>query len=143
VLRGSATRLLVDGGRIEGEEAERLMGLALSPGAAPQDAAGWVEGFLSGGGMLLVHDERLLGLVDGWLSSVPGSAFDDVLPLLRRTFAGFEQGVRRTLGELVRRGKAPQAGDAAGFGAGLDAARADAVLPTVRLLLGGERGWHD
>lgn len=143
VLRGSATRLLVDGGRIEGDEAERLMGLALSPGAAPQDAAGWVEGFLSGGGMLLVHDERLLGLVDGWLSSVPGSAFDDVLPLLRRTFAGFEQGVRRTLGELVRRGKAAEAGDAAGFGAGLDAARADAVLPTVRLLLGGERGWHD
>jgi hypothetical protein len=138
VLRGSATRLLVDGGRIEGEEAERLMGLALSPGAAPQDAAGWVEGFLSGGGMLLVHDERLLGLVDGWLSSVPGSAFDDVLPLLRRTFAEFEPGVRRTLGELVRRGKAAEAGDGAGFGAGLDAARADAVLPTVRLLLGGK-----
>lgn len=146
VLRGSATRLLVDGGRIEGEEAERLMGLALSSGTAPQDAAGWVEGFLSGGGMLLVHDERLLGLVDGWLSSVPGSAFDDVLPLLRRTFAEFEPGVRRTLGELVRRGKTAEAGDAAGFGAGLDAARADAVLPTVRLLLGGlggERGWHD
>ena len=54
--------------------------------------------------MLLVHDERLLGLVDAWLTSVPASAFTDVLPLLRRTFSAYEPGVRRTLGELVRRG---------------------------------------
>jgi hypothetical protein len=139
VLRGGATRLLVDGGRLTGEEAERLMGRALSPGTEPEDAAGWLEGFLSGGGMLLVHDERLLGLVDGWLSSVPADAFDAVLPLLRRTFSEFEAGVRRTLGERVRRGPGAvveEAGDAVGFGAGLDMARADAVLPTVRLLLG-------
>ncbi|MDX6345595.1 MAG: hypothetical protein QOF84_385, partial [Streptomyces sp.] len=141
VLRGGAARLLVDEGRLEGEEAARLMGLALSPGAAPQDAAGWVEGFLAGGGMLLVHDELLLALVDGWLSSVPASAFDDVLPLLRRTFAEFEPGVRRTVGELVRRGTrtVPGAAETAGFGAGLDEGRADAVLPTLRLLLGDEK----
>ncbi len=36
------------------------MGLALSPGTEPRQAAAWIEGFLSGGGMLLVHDERLL-----------------------------------------------------------------------------------
>lgn len=138
VLRGGAARLLVDEGRLEGEEAARLMGLALSPGAEPQDAAGWVEGFLAGGGMLLVHDERLLALVDGWLSSVPSGAFEDVLPLLRRTFADFEPGVRRTLGELVRRGSrtVPGTEGTTGFGTGLDETRAEAVLPALRLLLG-------
>ncbi|MEU9194836.1 DUF5682 family protein [Streptomyces hundungensis] len=143
VLRGRAVRLLLDDGRIESEDAARHMGLALSPGTAPADAAAWIEGFVggaSGGGMLLVHDERLRGLVDGWLTSVTPEAFTDVLPLLRRTFAAYEAGVRRTLGELVRRGPAgrPGPGDAAapGFGAGLDAARADAVLPLVTLLLG-------
>ncbi|GAA3374569.1 DUF5682 family protein [Streptomyces sannanensis] len=149
VIRGRAARLALDDGRLGEEEAARLMGLALSPGTAPTDAAAWIEGFVggaSGGGMLLVHDERLLGLVDSWLSGVPAEAFTDVLPLLRRTFAAYEPGVRRTLGELVRRGPAA-AGPAAtsagaatspGFGAGLDEHRADAVLPVLRLLLGAE-----
>ncbi|MFI6471336.1 DUF5682 family protein [Streptomyces sp. NPDC050516] len=143
IIRGRAVRLLLDDGRIESEDAARHMGLALSPGAPPADAAAWIEGFVggaSGGGMLLVHDERLLGLVDGWLTSVAPDAFTDVLPLLRRTFAAYEAGVRRTLGELVRRGPAVRSGpgDAAvpGFGSGLDAARADAVLPLIALLLG-------
>ncbi|WP_328310791.1 DUF5682 family protein [Streptomyces sp. NBC_00442] len=142
VIRGRAARLLLDDGRIESEEAARYMGLALSPGTAPADAAAWIEGFVgaASGGMLLVHDDRLRALVDGWLTSVAPEAFTDVLPLLRRTFAAYEAGVRRTLGELVRRGPAPRTapGDAAapGFGAGLDAARADAVLPLIGLLLG-------
>ncbi|KOU39018.1 DUF5682 family protein [Streptomyces sp. WM6378] len=143
IIRGRAVRLLLDDGRIENEDAARHMNLALSPGTPPADAAAWIEGFVggaSGGGMLLVHDERLLGLVDGWLTSVAPDAFTDVLPLLRRTFAAYEAGVRRTLGELVRRGPAVRSGsgDAAvpGFGSGLDAARADAVLPLIALLLG-------
>ncbi|MFI0711890.1 DUF5682 family protein [Streptomyces inhibens] len=153
LIRGRAARLLLDDGELADGGAERLMGLALSPGVPPTDAAGWIEGFVGGGpggdgGMLLVHDERLLALVDGWLTSVPDAAFTDVLPLLRRTFAEYEAGVRRTLGELIRRGPTPtsrrpaaDATDAAasGFGPGLDRDRAAAVLPTLRLLLGIEQ----
>ncbi|GAA3032524.1 DUF5682 family protein [Streptomyces glomeratus] len=145
VVRGRAVRLLLDDGELEPGEAARFMGLALSPGTAPADAAAWIEGFVgggAGGGMLLVHDERLLGLVDTWLTGVPAEAFTGVLPLLRRTFSAYEPGVRRALGELVRRG--PDApGSAAAVGAGyagfapdLDSGRADAVVPVVRLLLG-------
>ncbi|WP_326728761.1 DUF5682 family protein [Streptomyces phaeochromogenes] len=147
VVRGRAVRLLLDDGALGQEEAARLMGLVLSPGTEPADAAAWIEGFVgggSGGGMLLVHDERLLGLVDAWLTGVPGDAFTDVLPLLRRTFSAYEPGVRRTLGELVRRGPGTRGGATAtatasgipGFAPDLDAARADAVLPVLRLLLG-------
>ncbi|WP_326658502.1 DUF5682 family protein [Streptomyces sp. NBC_00385] len=150
VIRGRAARLLLDDGRLAQDEAARLMGLALSPGTPPADAAAWIEGFVggaAGGGMLLVHDERLLALVDSWLTGVPAGTFTDVLPLLRRTFSAYEPGVRRTLGELVRRGPAagtdPGTGavpgresTAPGFGPVLDAARADAVVPVLRLLLG-------
>jgi hypothetical protein len=93
--------------------------------------------------MLLVHDERLLALVDAWLGRVPADAFTDVLPLLRRTFAGYEAGVRRTVGELVRRGAGGRGGAvrpaarAPGFGPGQDTDRAAAVEPVLRLLLGG------
>ncbi|WP_030577827.1 DUF5682 family protein [Streptomyces globisporus] len=150
VIRGRATRLLLDEGRLAENEAARLMGLALSPGTPPAGAAAWIEGFVggaSGGGMLLVHDERLLGLVDAWLTGVPADLFTDVLPLLRRTFSAYEPGVRRTLGELVRRGPVPEgarrdgsAPATGGFGPGLDPARADAVEPVLRLLLGRPAG---
>ncbi|MEU3733953.1 DUF5682 family protein [Streptomyces sp. NPDC033538] len=145
VVRGRAVRLLLDDGELVPDEAARLMGLVLSPGTPPADAAAWVEGFVgggSGGGMLLLHDERLLGLIDAWLTGVPAEAFTDVLPLLRRTFSAYEPGVRRGLGELVRRGperrgSVTTAGAGIpGFAAGLDTARADAVLPVIRLLLG-------
>ncbi|MET8416247.1 DUF5682 family protein [Streptomyces sp. NPDC005134] len=143
VIRGRAARLLLDEGLLEEDDAARLMGLALSPGTPPADAAAWIEGFVGGGGMLLVHDERLLGLVDAWLAGVPADTFTDVLPLLRRTFSAYEPGVRRTLGELVRRG--PATGGPAGtvtgttvpgFGPALDEERAEAVVPVLRLLLG-------
>ncbi|WP_031185305.1 DUF5682 family protein [Streptomyces sp. NRRL F-5635] len=148
VVRGRAVRLLLDDGELVPDEAARLMGLALSPGTAPADAAAWVEGFVgggSGGGMLLLHDERLLALIDTWLTGVPAEAFTDVLPLLRRTFSAHEPGVRRGVGELVRRGPGARgsvtgAGSGIpGFAAGLDTARADAVLPVVRLILGRDR----
>ncbi|WP_374195820.1 DUF5682 family protein [Streptomyces sp. ISL-24] len=152
VVRGRAVRLLLDDGELAQDEAARLMGLALSPGTPPGDAAAWIEGFVgggSGGGMLLVHDERLLGLVDAWLTGVSAKAFTDVLPLLRRTFSAYEPGVRRTLGELVRRGPGERArtqvggSGIPGFAAELDVERADAVLPVVRLLLGIERAEED
>ncbi|WP_234334450.1 DUF5682 family protein [Streptomyces sp. NRRL B-1347] len=149
-VRGRCARLLMDDGVLAEGEAARLMGLALSRGSEPGEAAAWIEGFVgggAGGGMLLVHDERLLGLVDQWLTGVSAEAFVDVLPLLRRTFSAYEAGVRRTLGELVRRG--PGRGGAAAVAAGvpgfaqeLDRERADAVLPVLGLLLGlgGGRG---
>ncbi|MFJ9939176.1 DUF5682 family protein [Streptomyces erythrochromogenes] len=149
-IRGRAARLLLDDGRLEAEETARLMGLALSPAASPADAAGWIEGFAggsSGGGTLLVHDDRLLGLIDSWLVGVPERAFTDVLPLLRRTFGAYEAGVKRTLGELVRRGPAASAGAARttgpapeGFAPDLDPVRADAVTELVRMLLASPDG---
>ncbi|MFC7885326.1 DUF5682 family protein [Streptomyces sp. NPDC057376] len=147
VIRGRAVRLLLDDGDLAPDEAARLMGLVLSPGTRPADAAAWIEGFFgggSGGGMLLLHDERLLALVDGWLTGVPAEAFTDVLPLVRRTFSAYEPGVRRGIGELVRRGPGGRAGvtatdgGAPGSATGFDTGRADVVLPVVRLLLGLE-----
>ncbi|MFI7340085.1 DUF5682 family protein [Streptomyces sp. NPDC050085] len=146
VVRGRCVRILLDEGALADDDAARLMGLALSPGTPPAEAAAWIEGFVggagsgSGGGLLLVHDERLLALVDAWLTGVPGDAFIDVLPLLRRTFSAYEPGVRRALGELVSRGPASSAsagaGAVSGFSEEFDAGRADAVVPVVRMLLG-------
>lgn len=140
LLRGRAVRLLLDDARLDSAEAGRRMRLVLSTASAPADAAAWIEGFLSGSGALLLHDPQLLQLLDEWLTGVPGDTFTDVLALLRRTFCALEPGVRRIVGSRVAAGPLGAAGSADAAGPppveALDAARADAALPTVALLLG-------
>ena len=136
LLAGRLTRLLLDAGRLDATEVRRRLRLPLTVGTPPAHGAAWVEGFLSGGGLLLVHDDALLALLDEWLADIPAEAFGDVLPLLRRTFGAFAAGERRAIGERV----AAPAG--AGRGAAepleLDHDRAALVLPTLSALLGQE-----
>ncbi|WP_030259472.1 MULTISPECIES: DUF5682 family protein [Streptomyces] len=136
LLRGRAVRLLLDDGRLDTEEAGRRLRLVLSTAGAPADAAGWVEGFLTGGGALLLHDPRLLALLDEWLTAVSGEVFTDVLPLLRRTFAGLEAGVRTGIGGRVAAGPLGEPPADRAPARELDRARADAAVPVVALLLG-------
>jgi hypothetical protein len=130
LLAGRIARLLVDAGRIDRDEAARQLAVVLTVGVPPARGAGWIEGFVAGGGLVLVHDEPLLRLVDGWLAGIDD--FTTVLPLLRRTFGAFPAPQRRAIGERVR-----QLGR--GVPASLDAGphpRGDVVLPTVSALLG-------
>ncbi|NUR28610.1 MAG: hypothetical protein HOV83_22690, partial [Catenulispora sp.] len=101
LLAGRAVRLLYDADKIDGDELNRRMGLALTPGVPPAEAAAWLDGVLSGGAMLLIHDPVLLGLLDRWIAGIPADSFTDVLPLLRRTFSNFEGPERRKIGELA------------------------------------------
>jgi hypothetical protein len=137
LLAGRVTRLLLDGERIGTEEAALRMSRELSAGAAAQAAAGWAEGFLSGSGLLLVHDERLLRLADGWLSGLDAETFQQVLPALRRTFGTFEPPERRAIGE--RAASLDGAGPAVTADSGeddLDQARAAVATRAVLEILG-------
>ena len=102
-ISGRANRLLLDLGRIDQEEAAVRMSRRLSPAAPAPAAAAWLDGFLSGESVLLVHDPELLGIVDGWVGGVGDETFEDLLPLLRRTFSRFEPPERRAIGEEVVR----------------------------------------
>ncbi|WP_433720413.1 DUF5682 family protein [Actinoplanes sp. CA-051413] len=136
LLAGRFTRLLLDAGRLGTAEVQRRLRLPLTIGTPPAHGAAWVEGFLAGGGLLLVHDDALLELLDGWLADIAPDAFDDVLPLLRRTFGAFAAGERRAIGERVA--DPGGAGGAAGEPLVLDHDRAALVLPTLSALLGRE-----
>jgi len=136
LLAGRLTRLLLDAGRLGIEEVRRRLRLPLTVGTPPAHGAAWVEGFLAGGGLLLVHDDALLELLDGWLADIPADAFNDVLPLLRRTFGGFASGERRAIGERIAGSGA--AGRAGAEPLVLDHERAALVLPTLSALLGRE-----
>jgi hypothetical protein len=139
IVAGRLARLLLDGGHIDTAAAGVRLSRALSIGAGAAAKAGWVDGFLAGGGALLVHDRELLGVLDSWVMTLPGETFVDVLPLLRRTFGSFATAERRTIGARLRGG--PVAGGASPDEAGgFDVELAEATLATTRLLLGVPAG---
>jgi Family of unknown function (DUF5682) len=135
LVAGRTTRLLLDEGVIDSADAARRMRLALSPGADPAVGAGWVEGFLRDSGTILLHDQDLFETIDRWVTDMPKEAFDNVLPLLRRTIATFSVPERRSIGERILAGRRDRA---AGVSAGIDEERANLVMPILAKILGVE-----
>jgi Family of unknown function (DUF5682) len=135
LLAGRCARVLLDDGRLDADAAGAQLSLHLSRANAPLAAAAWIEGFLSGSGLMLVHQATLMGMLDSWLGSLPADHFTEILPLLRRTFASFTQPERRQIGELAKRGVsaapmvAPPDED-------IDENRANRLLATFTALLG-------
>ena len=117
LISGRLTRLLLDAGRLAADVAGLRMSRALSAAVPPPAAAGWAEGFLAGSGLLLVHDDKLLALVDGWLAGLSADAFAAVLPALRRTFGGFAAAgtAGRSGSRPPGRGRTARGGGAAGL----------------------------
>ena len=102
-IAGRVNRILSDAGRVDAPELRRRLGLVMSPGAEPTHAVAWLEGFLQGSGLILVHDDRLLDMIDTWLLALPEERFVAILPLLRRTFGAFDSGERQEIGAAVTR----------------------------------------
>ena len=138
VISGRLTRLLLDAGRITTDEAGVRMSRALSAAAPAPAAAGWAEGFLAGSGLLLVHDDKLLTVADGWLAGLSVDAFAVVLPALRRTFGGFAPPERRAIGQQAARldGSGRRPAVAASATDDLDSERAALAASGVALILG-------
>ncbi|QNP50022.1 DUF5682 family protein [Diaphorobacter aerolatus] len=145
LLRGMATRLLLDAKIWDEQRIGQQFAHNLSLGVAPVDAAAWLEGFLNRQALVLLHDDAIWGAVDAWLAQLGEAQFLQVLPLVRRSFADFSRAERQQLGSRAVRGQSSGAGAAAvvgptGAGTGgataLDAKRASLVLPTLRTLWG-------
>jgi hypothetical protein len=136
LLAGRCCRLLFDQAMLPADEVARRMGLALSPASEPSQAAAWLEGFLHGSGLLLLHNDALWQILDAWVVSLQTDTFVQLLPLLRRTFATFSTPERRQMGERVKRGSGVR-GQGPGIGdqAKVDVMRANKVLPLAAQLL--------
>jgi Family of unknown function (DUF5682) len=135
LLAGRCCRLLLDEGQLDGTQAAQRLNLALSRAVEPAHAAVWIEGFLQGSGLLLLHDPEIWQVLDEWVTELHPDAFIALLPLLRRTFAAFTTAERRQMTERVKQGSAGQKTVVA---ADLDGDRASLVLPLIAQLLGLE-----
>lgn len=134
LVAGRCCRLLFEASVFQSEDTTRRLGFALSTANEPTQAAAWIEGFLAGSGLLLLHNPTLWQVLDDWVTQLSGETFTAILPLLRRTFSTFAAPERRQMGERVRQGNAytPVFVKAGRF----DRDQADRVLPLVAQLLG-------
>jgi len=133
MVAGTCTRLLLSAERTTQDEVARRLTRSLSRAADPLAASAWLEGLLSGSGLVLATSARLFGLIDDWLTSLPAEYFATVLPLLRRTTSTFSTGERRQIAERVSSGGMAARSTLSDE---LDEERAALVEPIVRRLLG-------
>ncbi len=104
LISGRCVRFLLESQRLENDDVSRRVSLALS-NPDPEKIAAWLEGFLQGSGLVLVHDDVLFAVLDRWLASLFADVFVRILPLLRRTFSSFETPERRAIGEKAKEEK--------------------------------------
>ncbi|HEX7733604.1 MAG TPA: DUF5682 family protein [Ktedonobacteraceae bacterium] len=137
LVRGRCCRILFDKHKIDGQELQRLAGLALSSAVPYAQAAAWIEGVLHGSGQLMLAQDGLWKALDQWLSGLQPDSFVELLPLLRRAFSGFSGPERRMMGEKARHiHRAPGTTSVGAADLEINHERASKVLPVLAQLLG-------
>ncbi|NJL78262.1 MAG: hypothetical protein HC874_00840 [Richelia sp. SL_2_1] len=136
LISGRCCRLLLDAGVLDTTEVARRMGLALSSATEPYKAGVWIEGFLKGSGLLLLHDDKLWQLLGNWVSELSEDLFINLLPLLRRTFTTFTVSERRQIGERVKNGVDGNVSNVGDDGNDINEENAVLILPIVKQFLG-------
>jgi hypothetical protein len=104
LISGTCVRLGFERGTWTSEATGRRLNYALSNAQAPLDAASWIDGFLYGNGLLLIHQPMLWREIDQWVSQLTVDRFSDILPILRRAFSRFSASERAKMLRLAQLG---------------------------------------
>jgi hypothetical protein len=104
-----------------------------------EKAGTFLESFLSGGSEIIIQDQPLLQLIDAWLCELDEKDFVESLPLLRRSFSGFDAVSRRRLIETIAKGPLQDSGAEAAASTEDDGAFAQAIPLLYQILgIGGQ-----
>jgi Family of unknown function (DUF5682) len=101
---GRITRVLFDKSALSAQTSVKMR-YALAPSNEPTQSAAWLEGFLYGSGLLLIHHPTLWQVVDEWVVETDMARLESLLPLLRRTFAAFSKSEKSKLFALANQEK--------------------------------------
>lgn len=138
LVSGRSAKLLYESQTMSKEESANLLVFALSGRTEPNYAGLWLEGFLTNNAQVLVHDGQFFDLVDFWLTDLEDQAFQELLPLLRKTFGAFSYSERRQISDRVVSGKGDKLVKEVSVKEDDDIL--NPVLDTVRILLGLSSG---
>jgi hypothetical protein len=132
LIAGRCIRMLLDAGAMPNDEAVRRLRFTLATSVAEetQTASAFIEGLLAGSGLMLLHRDGLLNVINERLVSLPAGAFDTIVPLVRRTFSTFAPAERRNIGQRLFGGRDDY------LDLPVDDKRAAMALPLLRKILG-------
>ena len=105
ILDAQVHRILFERKIYSSEKVSQRMHYQLSVNAPSMEQAQWVEGFLYGSAMILIHHYPFWKIVDDWLDEVEEARFMEIVPVLRRTFAEFSPAEKRKLIHYARHGR--------------------------------------
>jgi hypothetical protein len=138
LIRGRACRILLDSAVINGEIAAQHMRFTLNGIEDASQAAAWLQGFLAGSGLILLHDENLLKILDGWVATLRPEEFIALLPMVRKTFSTFTQPERQQIGVKVKGILSEIPTEKKNRPDSVDQDRADSILGILGHLLGND-----
>lgn len=101
LISGYADRIILDNNLVDIDNFAKKMSYELSIGKDIMESSSWLEGFLKGSALVLIHNDKLLSLIDRWLINIPSETFIEILPILRRNFSNFTNSERRQIGESI------------------------------------------
>ena len=137
LIQGRCARIQFDSRRWNESEISQQLSLALSHGTPPEQSAAWIEGFFRNSGLMLVHHDSLLEILDQWLSTIAADVYLNHIPLLRRTFSTFSRAERRQLAQSLSSGQTTKTQQAKPQPLDLDRERASRIIPVLKRLLNG------
>ena len=109
LINAQVHRLLFERNIYAAEKISTKMHYQLSMNVPAMDQAQWVEGFLHGSGMILIHHFPFWKIVDDWLEEVEEHRFMEIVPILRRTFSEFSDAEKKKLSYFARHGRQEKA----------------------------------
>ncbi len=104
LIQGATYRILLDAQRFDSLTVQTGFSRALSVGEEPMHSAAWIEGFLKGSAMILILDNTIWNILYNWTYDLEEKIFDDLLPILRRTFSNFSNNERKQIGKKAKEG---------------------------------------
>lgn len=130
LIQGYACRQSFESELLSSEALQREVNRALAYPVEMKQACQWLQGFLTGSGLILIHNPVLLREIDRWLRQLARPSFQHILPLLRRSFSRFAPAERRQMGQLIRQVKHSQSVE-------IDLQRAQRVVPLLKRFFEG------
>jgi Family of unknown function (DUF5682) len=133
-ISGTLTRILKESNHLTNDDVNNSLSQALTLNIDIVYSAQWLEGFLNQSVALLIHDDDVWTIVSSWVKQLNDDGFNDVLPLLRRTFSSFRSSEKNKIAERVKYFSTTTVARNAEIDWDID--RAEKVIPVIKQLFG-------
>jgi hypothetical protein len=134
MVHGTCCKIMYDAKFTDSKTTANEFSKALSSGNEPAYSAAWLEGFLKDAATILILDEDIWNITNDWIAGLDAETFIQVVPLLRRTFAVYNNVEKSKIAQKVKYSHTGTQKHVININ--IDTERAKMVLPVLEKLLG-------